>query len=140
MTPRDPKRDCEIVLKILSSMELSKPIALVTICQNTGIKLVDVIHYMEPLESSEIIERTMDNGLIFYILKTENYESTVEHIFMPVEEPAPKPAPSISSREAILKRRSMRQANDSARTTSYRPMGTPVHLGTECSDRNQPTG
>ena len=111
MAPRDPKRDCEIVLKILSSMELSKPIALVTICQNTGIKLVDVIHYMEPLESSEIIERTMDNGLIFYILKTENYESTVEHIFMPAEEPTPKPAPSISSREAILKRRSMRQAN-----------------------------
>ncbi|GEM_PF-4744868 len=111
MAPRDPKRDCEIVLKILSSMELSKPIALVTICQNTGIKLVDVIHYMEPLESSEIIERTMDNGLIFYILKTENYESAVEHIFMPAEEPASKPTPSISSREAILKRRSMRQAN-----------------------------
>ena len=102
--------DYERVMKILSEMELSKPVALVTISQKTGIKLADIIRYCSVLESINVIRQLRDSGNIFYTLLKDDYDKSVEDTFLPKEEPAPVKS-SIDSRQAILQRRkSMREA------------------------------
>ena len=108
--------DYDRVMKILSEMELSKPVALVTISQKTGIKLADIIRYCTILESVKVIRQLRDSGNIFYTLLVDDYDKCVEDTFLPKEEPAPVKS-SVDSRQAILQRRkSMREAAAAAAT------------------------
>ena len=115
MSSREMPREYEMMLKILSMMVYGKPVALVAISQKTGIKLADIIRYMKRLEAEKIIRRSMDNGNTFYILDTEDYEEQLDALYPPpIEQPAKT---AISSREAILKRRSAARNAQSADST-----------------------
>lgn len=107
MGSREMPREYDMMLKILSMMVYGKPVALVALSQKTGIKLADIIRYMKRLEAEKIIRRSMDNGNTFYILDTEDYEDRLDALYPPAND---TPVMSISSREAILKRRSLRNA------------------------------
>ena len=108
MGSREMPREYEMMLKILSMMVYGKPTALVLLSQKTGLKLADIIRYMKRLETEKIIRRSMDGGNTFYILDDEDYEEHLEALYPPDPEKPLKP--SMSSREAILKRRSFRNA------------------------------
>ena len=101
---------------VLSVMELSKPVALATISQKTGIRLAELIRLSKRLESAGLIRRVMDNGNTFYILLTKSYDSQLVDLFFPPDqEPAAKP---MSSRDAIMKRRrSQREAQSESENT-----------------------
>ena len=107
MGSREMPREYDMMLKILSMMVYGKPVALVALSQKTGIKLADIIRYMKRLEAEKIIRRSMDNGNTFYILDREDYEDQLDALYPPAND---TPVMSISSREAILKRRSLRNA------------------------------
>ncbi|MBQ9817391.1 MAG: ATP-binding protein [Proteobacteria bacterium] len=111
MASRDVLNDCDVVLKILSVLNVSRPVALAAISQKTGVKLADIIRFSRRLEAEKIIERTTDNGNTFYVLKIEDYRDKIESMFERPAAPEPQqPAASLSSREAILQRRSKRAA------------------------------
>lgn len=105
--------DYELTLKILSVMDVSKPIALVKISTQTGLKMADVIRLNTRLVSANIIHRTVDNGNIFYTLRTDEYEDAVASMY---EIPSATPSDNdestrtMSSRDAIRKRRLMRSS------------------------------
>lgn len=117
--------DYELTLKILSVMDVSKPIALVKISTQTGLKMADVIRLNTRLVSANIIHRTVDNGNIFYTLCTDEYEDAVASIYeIPSSAPsdADENTRTMSSRDAIRKRRLMRSSGSlpkiDAKTTS----------------------
>ena len=115
MASRNAMSDYELTLRILSIMEVGKPVALVTISQTTGIKLADTIRFCTSLIQANIIERKVDNGTIFYCLLSDIYEKRVAAIFnVPTSEPENEPEPENEerkpkdSREAIMMRRALR--------------------------------
>lgn len=112
---RQPQTDYDCVLSILSQMELSKSVALVTICQNTGIKLADVIRFCKLLESRNIISQRKESGNTFITLLTNDYDEAINAVF-PHKAETPVPIKKqIDSRQAILERRkSMRSAEFNA--------------------------
>ncbi len=107
------------VLRVLSIMEYAKPVALITISQKTGIKLADIIEISKTLEQERIIERGTDNGNTFYTLAISDYHAKIEALFNPPQEESQTTKVPVDSREAIRRRRSMRniaaaENNDSA--------------------------
>ena len=108
MAMRESQREYEQILKILSAMEYHKPVALVTISQKTGVKLADIIRLCTVLIKDGLVERTMDNSTIFYILQIADYEEKASSLYEPEPEEPVRPAAPKSSREEILKRRAMR--------------------------------
>ena len=105
---RESQREYEQILKILSAMEYHKPVALVTISQKTGVKLAEIIRLCTVLTKDGLVERTMDNSTIFYILQIADYEEKASSLYAPEPEEPVRPAAPKSSREEILKRRAMR--------------------------------
>ena len=110
MQTHPSESDYDKVLKILSFMDYARPIALVTICQKSGIKMADILRYSSRLEADKVIEKGMDNGNIFYTLRMRDYQPVIESMFSAPAEPAAAPRQPVDSREAILRRRSMRNA------------------------------
>ena len=112
MTSHHAMSDMDITLKILSTLIMSKPVSLVTVSQETGIKLADIIRYCTPLVSEKILKRVMDKGNIFYILLTEEYESTLRALYQPDEAPSSDDpiSENMTSRKAIMMRRSLRSS------------------------------
>lgn len=116
MALSDARRDYELVLKILANMVYSKPVALVSISQKTGIKLAELIDFCSMLEKEKIIRRSVDNGNTFYILIINEYQQKVDSLMAPqnYEEKQPirstQAQSSMNSRDAILRRRSLRAA------------------------------
>ena len=110
MASQNATGDYESTLKILSVLECSKPTALVTISQTTGIKLADIIRFCTLLVKANVIQRDVDSGTIYYTLLSDEYEAKVADIF----DVAPRQDESIidkrprDSREAIMLRRAMR--------------------------------
>ena len=110
MASHNAMSDYESTLKILSVLECSKPTALVTISQSTGIKLADIIRFCTLLIKANVIKRDVDSGTIYYTLLSEEYEAKVASLFdAPLQEDgaAVEKRPR-DSREAIMLRRAMR--------------------------------
>ena len=120
MLKRPTESNYDKVLKILSSLEYSKPVALATISRRTEIKLGEVINFAKMLEEEKIIERGTDNGNTFYTLVMRDYHAQVEAIFNPPPVSETPAKVSVDSREAIRRRRSLRSAasSDSASSSS----------------------
>lgn len=124
MQKRPAESNYDKVLKILSLLEYSKPVALATISRRTEIKLGEVISFAKMLEEEKIIERGTDNGNTFYTLVMRDYHARVEAIFNP---PPPAETPSkvsLDSREAIRRRRSLRNAASGENTSASASLST----------------
>lgn len=107
---RMPLSDYDRVMKLLSLMDTSKPVALVTISQQTGIKLADIIRDCSQLEAMGVLCQLRESGNIFYRLLMDDYEKIIDEKYHH-KEPAEATKTPIDSREAILlRRRSMRKA------------------------------
>ncbi len=118
MLKRPTESNYDKVLKILSSLEYSKPVALATISRRTEIKLGEVINFAKMLEEEKIIERGTDNGNTFYTLVMHDYHARVEAIFNPPPVSETPAKVSVDSREAIRRRRSLRSAAASESASS----------------------
>ncbi len=111
MASHNAMNDYESTLKILSILDRSKPIALVTISQSTGIKYADIIRFCTPLIHADVIKRVVDSGNIFYTLLTDEYEAKVAEICNvapPDDDDEIIDKRPRDSREAIMIRRAMR--------------------------------
>ena len=64
MQKRPAESNYDKVLKILSLLEYSKPVALATISRRTEIKLGEVISFAKMLEEEKIIERGTHQALL----------------------------------------------------------------------------
>ena len=135
MASQNATGDYESTLKILSVLECSKPTALVTISQTTGIKLADIIRFCTLLVKANVIQRDVDSGTIYYTLLSDEYEAKVADIF----DVAPRQDESIidkrprDSREAIMLRRAMRASGihekvEPANAKQEPPKKTPERL------------
>lgn len=117
MALADAHNDYEQTFKVLSNMVYSKPIALAALSQKTGIKLAELIRVCGRLEKEKIIRRSLENGNTYYILILEDYRDRIDELMGAEEEMddtqrkellARQNASNQNSRDAILKRRSMR--------------------------------
>lgn len=113
----DVQHDYEQALRVLSVMELSKPVALATISQKTGIRLAELIRLAKRLESANLVRRVIDNGNTFYTLLVKNYDSYLIELFCAEEEPSTK---SVSSRDAIIRRRRTQRETVQSETENTR--------------------
>lgn len=111
MAAHNAMNDYESTLKILSILDRSKPIALVTISQSAGIKYADIIRLCTPLIHADVIKRVLDSGNIYYTLLTDEYEAKVAEICNvapPEDDDEIIDKRPRDSREAIMIRRAMR--------------------------------
>ncbi len=129
--------DRETLLKILSAMVFSKPVALVTISQKTGVRLAEIIRYSTQLEKDRIIRRTVDNGTIFYVLIADNYHQILDSKYPAITAVSNQSLSAVAatqrsssqinptSREMIVKRRAAAKAAASAANNPVTDLSAP---------------
>ena len=116
------QRGYDLARRVFAVMDVSKPVALATLSQRTGVRLAELIQLAKRLEAEKLFKRVTDNGNTFYILLEKVDDARLEEIFLPPEPTANKP---MSSRDAIMKRRrTLRE-----QTTDTNP--TPNQLSSE---------
>ena len=120
MASRDVLDDREMALKILSSMIMDKVIPIATISQLSGIKYVDITRICTRLADERIVLKVTESSKIFYRLLVADYRSLIDQIYPP-QPVATVSAPSLSSRENILKRRAARAAQEKAADKNVKP-------------------
>ena len=112
--------DYDLISKILSSMEKSKPVSLVTLSQRTGIRFIDLIRLCNVLGQDHLIEETRESSTKYYILVNDDYEDIIEK-YKPEVRREPERPTALSGRDTILKRRAMRKLSSETNESIARP-------------------